>query len=130
MWSAIKSDLFEFVATVQEEAQETISKVVDLERRSEEEELKISEDERVLSDFRNNFGTYSEVSGGVCVCVCESVCERERACECECVCVSCVVTVLVVIARHCHVYNNAVTGTSCIYQVYGCCGSHCVMVVF
>lgn len=58
------------------------------------------------------------------------MCERERACECECVCVSCVVTVLVVIARHCHIYNNAVTGTGCIYQVYGCCGSHCVMVVF
>lgn len=26
-------------------------------------------------------------------------------------CVSCVVTVLVAIARHCHIYNNAVTGT-------------------
>ena len=49
---------------------------------------------------------------------------------CVCVCVSWVVTVLVVIARHCHIYNNEVTGTSCIYQVYGCCGSHCVMVVF
>lgn len=61
MWSAIKSDLYEFVATVQEEAQESLSKVVDIniEKTSEEQE-KISEEERILSEFRNNFSTYSE----------------------------------------------------------------------
>mmetsp|Transcript_30144 Transcript_30144/g.56031 ORF Transcript_30144/g.56031 Transcript_30144/m.56031 type:complete len:391 (-) Transcript_30144:240-1412(-) len=61
MWSAIKSDLYEFVATVQEEAQESLAKVVDInaEKTSEEQE-KISEEERILSEFRNNFSTYSE----------------------------------------------------------------------
>ena len=63
MWSAIKSDLFEFVATVQEDAQETLSKVVDIHHeRSAEEQEKISEDERILSEFRNDFATYAEVS--------------------------------------------------------------------
>jgi hypothetical protein len=61
MWSAIKSDLYEFVTTVQEEAQESLSKVVDVggEKTSEEQE-KISEEERILSEFRNKFSTYSE----------------------------------------------------------------------
>lgn len=63
MWSAIKSDLYEFVATVQEEAQESLSKVVDIggEKTSEEQE-KITEEERILSEFRNKFSTYSEVN--------------------------------------------------------------------
>jgi hypothetical protein len=60
MWSAIKNDLFEFVATVQEDAQETLSKVVHADRAKEESN--VSEDERVLSEFRNNISTYSEVS--------------------------------------------------------------------
>lgn len=62
MWNAIKSDLFEFVAQVQEDAQETLSKVVDLNTgRNHDDEEKISEEERILADFRNNFDTYSEV---------------------------------------------------------------------
>jgi hypothetical protein len=62
MWGAIKSDLFEFISTVQDDAHETLAKVVDIAApRTTEEEEKITEDERILSEFRNNFATYSEV---------------------------------------------------------------------
>ena len=65
MWGAIKNDLFEFITTVQEDTQQTLSKVVDLDpsfSRTEEDEEKISEEEKKLSEFRNNFATYSEVN--------------------------------------------------------------------
>jgi hypothetical protein len=62
MWTAIKSDLFEFMLTVQEDTQDTISKVVDINSsRTAEDEEKITEDERILSEFRNNLSTYSQV---------------------------------------------------------------------
>lgn len=61
MWSAIKSDLYEFISTVQEDAQDTISKVVDINpHQSTEEEEKITEEERILSEFRNKLSTYAE----------------------------------------------------------------------
>lgn len=61
MWGAIKNDLFEFITTVQEDAHDTLSKVVDINpsKRKVEEE-KITEEERILSEFRNNFATYAE----------------------------------------------------------------------
>lgn len=63
MWSAIKSELFEFVATVQEDCHDTISKVVDINApQTDDEEEKVTEDERILSEFRNKFSTYSEVT--------------------------------------------------------------------
>lgn len=62
MWGAIKSDLFEFISTVQEDAQDTISKVVDIPTsRTAADNDKITEDERILSEFRNNLATYAEV---------------------------------------------------------------------
>ena len=62
MWSAIKSDLYEFISTVQEDAQGTISKVVDIpSSRTPEEEAKITEEDRILSQFRNDITTFSEV---------------------------------------------------------------------
>lgn len=63
MWSAIKSDLFEFISTVQEEAQETLAKVVDLHAISQttvEDNDQISAEEKILSTFRNDYATYSE----------------------------------------------------------------------
>jgi hypothetical protein len=53
----MKSDLFEFIATVQEDAQPYLNS-----SRTAEEEEKITEDERILSEFRNDQTTYSEVT--------------------------------------------------------------------
>mmetsp|Transcript_6220 Transcript_6220/g.9381 ORF Transcript_6220/g.9381 Transcript_6220/m.9381 type:complete len:377 (-) Transcript_6220:260-1390(-) len=57
MWSAIKSDLLEFVTTVQTDTSSTISKVIKDNRKEESHEL--SESEKIVQNLRQDRETFS-----------------------------------------------------------------------
>jgi len=58
MWSAIKSDLFDFVDTIKNDTTKTISKVIG-EKVNEDDDTEVTIRQKALLDLRRSYNTYS-----------------------------------------------------------------------
>ena len=60
MWSAIKSDLFDFVDTIKNDTTKTISKVIgEKSNDDDDEDSEVTIRQKALLDLRRSYNTYS-----------------------------------------------------------------------